>query len=112
VHWTARDIGLTRELWSIYVENAVKWAEQGYGGVLLPNSIVFVNPYINASEAAATMEPVQAFYNRLVQANVTGAARYQLEMPSWMPFFKTFLAPNPAVRTQFCHSRTLPLKTI
>jgi FAD/FMN-containing dehydrogenase len=97
LHWDGTNAALTRELWSIYVEHAVEWAEQGLGGVLLPNAVVFANPKLNSTQAAEVMQPLLAFGKRLTSTNVPGAAVLQTEFPSWLPFFNTFLAPHPAV---------------
>jgi hypothetical protein len=64
-----------------------------------PETVIYLTPKLNKADAAATMEPLLAFGNKVKAAGVTGATVLQLEFPSWLTFYNTFAPTNAAVRS-------------
>jgi hypothetical protein len=98
VGWTgAPNATLTRELWSINVDNAARWADLGLSGFVFPQLMVYISPALGADEARAAMAPALAFGERLVAQGVEGAAAVQETRASFLSFFETYVAPYHAV---------------
>ncbi|KAJ7472781.1 hypothetical protein FB451DRAFT_1134378 [Mycena latifolia] len=78
----------TQELYSTMIDNALKWANDGYGGYVSGGTAVYLTPKLTASEHATSMAPLLDFGKRL---NATGAGIYEiLEFPNWLSFFNVF----------------------
>jgi len=92
----AQSTPLTRELFKILIDNGLKWADEGYGGFVWPETIIYITPKLNKEEATKTMDPLLKFGNKLKSDNIPGAAVLQLEFPSWLTFYNTFAAGNAA----------------
>lgn len=85
---TSPSANLTQELYSIMIENGLKWADEGYGGYVSGGTAVYLTPKLTAAEHAASMAPLLDFGRKL---NATGAGVYQLlEFPNWLSFFNVF----------------------
>ncbi|KAJ7111997.1 hypothetical protein C8R44DRAFT_632447 [Mycena epipterygia] len=81
-------VNLTKELYSIMIDNGLKWADDGYGGYVSGGTAVYLTPKLTAAEHAASMAPMLDFGNRL---NATGTGVYELlEFPNWLSFFNVF----------------------
>ncbi|KAJ6561918.1 hypothetical protein B0H19DRAFT_1233749 [Mycena capillaripes] len=79
---------LTEELYSIMINNGLKWADDGYGGYVSGGTAVYLTPKLTPSEHAASMAPMIDFGKRL---NASGAGVYELlEFPNWLSFFNVF----------------------
>lgn len=93
----------TRKLWSILVDNSIKWADEGWGGFVNGQSAIYINPKLSKEEAAQSMAPLTDFGNKLLaREKKTGLNETQvqvLEFPSWGTFFDTFAKTDSAV----CH---------
>lgn len=98
VTWTNPNSTLTESLWSILVDNAVKWADEGWGGFVAGQSVIYLTPVLNKEQASESMEPVIDFGGKLEQDGVAGAQLLVLEFPSWYTFFNTFASTDSAVR--------------
>jgi hypothetical protein len=87
----------TKELWSIALDNAEKWAEKGYGGYIYKAMILYMTPKLNPVEAKDAMGPILDFGAKLVKEGVSHAFVKQFEFPKWLDLFAAFLGPHPAV---------------
>ncbi|KAJ6620105.1 FAD binding domain-containing protein [Mycena sp. CBHHK59/15] len=87
---TSPSANLTEELYSIMIDNGLKWAENGYGGYVSGGTAVYLTPKLNATEHTAAMAPLIDFGKRLV---ASGRGEYQvLAFPTWLSFFDVFTA--------------------
>lgn len=98
----------TRDMWSIVVDQSLKWAEEGWGSFLTGESALFVTPTLNSTTAAASMEPLIDFGNKLTADNVPNVTVLLQEFPSWASFFNTFANTDSAVRMPQCHFVFVP----
>lgn len=96
VTWTNPNSTLTESLWSILVDNAVKWADEGWGGFVAGQSVIYLTPKLNKEQAAESMKPVIDFGGKLKQDGVAGAQLLILEFPTWYTFFNTFANTDSA----------------
>lgn len=46
---------LTTNLWKLVLENQLSWSKDGWGGLLNKRQVLYVNPVLNASEAAVSI---------------------------------------------------------
>ncbi|KAJ7211368.1 FAD-binding domain-containing protein [Mycena pura] len=83
----------TRGFYDVVAENSVRWAEQGFGGYIEPFQALYVTPKLNSTEAAATMQPL---FNYVSSLGDPGVQILSLELPSYGPFYETFIAQNGA----------------
>ncbi|KAI0263997.1 hypothetical protein BC834DRAFT_885007 [Gloeopeniophorella convolvens] len=96
VTWDTPDLVRTASLWAILVENAERWAGEGWGAFVTGESVLYLTPVLDAASAAASMRPLIDFGKQLQAAGVPGAAVNVLEFPSWGTFFNTFADTNSA----------------
>lgn len=78
-------------------DNALKWAEEGWGGFSMANVVIYLNPKLSPSEAQASMAPLLDFGKRLQAASPTTTTVLFTEFPSWFAFFKAFTSQFVAV---------------
>ncbi|KAH9893386.1 FAD-binding domain-containing protein [Cubamyces lactineus] len=82
--------GMERELFNFIATNAINYAQTGWGGVIAPGTgMVFTNPLINMSQAAAEMAGLEDFATN--QLNAPFSLTLQ---PSFLSLFNEFLLPN------------------
>ncbi|KAJ7679147.1 hypothetical protein DFH06DRAFT_1278863 [Mycena polygramma] len=85
---TSPSANLTEVLYSLMIDNGLKWADDGYGGYVSGGTAVYLTPKLTAAEHAASMAPMLEFGKRL---NATGTGIYELlEFPTWLSFFNVF----------------------
>ncbi|KAJ7272964.1 hypothetical protein C8J57DRAFT_1063477 [Mycena rebaudengoi] len=85
VAFSPADSNLTRELYSIMLENGLHWADDGYGGYVSGGTAIYLTPKLSAAQHLVSMKPLIDFGKRL---NATGAGQLNiLEFPSWLSFF-------------------------
>lgn len=105
VLWENTYIKRTRNLWSILVDNAIKWADEGWGGFVNGQSAIYINPKLSKEEAAKSMAPLTTFGKKLVESErKAGRNETQvqvLEFPSWGTFFDAFASTDSAVGHPF-----------
>lgn len=105
VLWEKTYIKRTRNLWSILVDNAIKWADEGWGGFVNGQSAIYINPKLSKEEAAKSMAPLTNFGKKLVESErKAGRNETQvqvLEFPSWGTFFDAFASTDSAVGHPF-----------
>ena len=78
----------TRQLWDIVVENAEKWTNDSWGGLVNANTAIYVTPKLSKSEAAQSMDPLIQFGRELIATNITGAELIVTTFPSYGSFFE------------------------
>jgi hypothetical protein len=88
---------INRELWTILVDNGLKWADEGWGGFSTSGVAILINPKISKDKAASSMDPLVQFGKRLQIEGVTGAQVIVTEFPSWGSFFDAFTKDHVAV---------------
>jgi hypothetical protein len=81
---------ITRKMWSIMVENGLKWGGEGWGGFSQANAVVLVNPKMSSTEAEASLAPLMDFGKQLQATNGTNTTLIFTEFPSWNSFFEGF----------------------
>ncbi|KAF9011630.1 FAD-binding domain-containing protein [Hymenopellis radicata] len=84
------DPSLTEEMWSILVGNSAKWAEDGWGGISNQQAAIYINPVLDAAAAKASMAPLLAFGQRLVDEKIANASLIVTTFPTWYSFFAVF----------------------
>ncbi|KIK63617.1 hypothetical protein GYMLUDRAFT_221811 [Collybiopsis luxurians FD-317 M1] len=94
---STNDIALTRELWTTMTANALQWAEQGWGGSASTNIAIYINPKLDANEAAESMAPLIELGKKFQDANVEGALVITTTFESWGSFFDWFASSNVAI---------------
>ena len=52
----------TRAVWPLALDNQLKWSQDGWGGLLNKQQLLYVNPKLNASEAAVSMKVCWSYY--------------------------------------------------
>lgn len=95
-----RDLSLTRSLWSVLLNNSLKWAQDGWGGYVTGNSALYINPVLSNDEAKESMKPLVDWASQLrsslttqMQNNVTIV---EGEFGTWYHFFSMFADDNSA----------------
>lgn len=79
------------EIFSIVVDNAVNWADKGWGGSIKGPALVYVNPVLESASANATMAPLIDYAASLQNAGVAVTLVVK-EYPSWKSFYDFFSA--------------------
>ncbi|KAK0498510.1 hypothetical protein EDD18DRAFT_1158024 [Armillaria luteobubalina] len=82
---------MQKQVVATQVENALQWAEAGWGGAATPAGAVFVNPKADEETAARTMAPLTSFVDSLVDDGVTGASITLTTFQSFASFYAAFL---------------------
>lgn len=72
----------TKELITILVANANKWASEGWGGYLFPAAespllsiVVLMTPHLTTTEATKSMQPLSDFGKQFGNVNITGGVK-------------------------------------
>ncbi|KAF5391920.1 hypothetical protein D9757_001789 [Collybiopsis confluens] len=91
------DTELTRELWSTMAGNGLQWAEEGWGGIASTNIAIYINPKLDATQAAKSMAPLINLGKKLQDEKVEGAQVVATTFESWGTFFEWFSSNNVAV---------------
>lgn len=88
----------------ILVNNAVKWAHEGWGGHINGNSLINVTPLLSLSEAKESLAEVVAY------AKSQGGTAVIEEFPSWYAFYEKYVVPNSVTvgNTHFAATRLIP----
>ncbi|KAJ7146875.1 hypothetical protein C8R44DRAFT_579114, partial [Mycena epipterygia] len=84
----APDPAKTKALWALITDNALTWADAGWGGYAMPNLGLFVTQRLDKEGAAASMAPLIAFAEELKDDGVNVMV---MEFPSFLPFFIAFM---------------------
>jgi hypothetical protein len=90
---------LTERLWTILVDNGVKWANDGWGGLANSRTAVYITPTLSKDDAASSMAPLIQFGQELVDMQVEGAQLRVTTFPSFGTFFNFFANSEVAVGT-------------
>lgn len=105
---------ITRGMWKILVENGLKWAAEGWGGLSAAEAVILVNPRLSQDEARASLAPLIQFGEQLQAAHATTTNLLLTEFPSWFAFSEAFTGQFKAVsstkvhRVRYDGSRILP----
>ena len=86
------NISITRQYYSIVIDNGVKWAEAGYGGYITNSYFQFINPTpgLSSQQVEDDMRDLIAF------ANSVNATIDQQRVDSFVEWFEEILLPvNP-----------------
>lgn len=72
----------TKDLITILVANANKWADEGFGGYLFPAAfssalsiVVLMTPHLDTAQATKSMQPLADFGKEFGNTNVTGGVK-------------------------------------
>lgn len=79
------------DVFSIIVDNAVGWADKGWGGSIRGAALVYVNPVLDNASAKESMAPLIDYATKLQNAGVAVVA-VVTEFPSWGAFYDSFSA--------------------
>ncbi|PFH45424.1 hypothetical protein AMATHDRAFT_71699 [Amanita thiersii Skay4041] len=91
VSFPTKNATLTRELWTILVDNGIKWADEGWGGYGVANVAILLNPKMGKEEAQESMRPLIEFGERLkADTSQQGSKLVVTEFPTWKAFFDVF----------------------
>jgi hypothetical protein len=89
---------LTKQLWTILVDNGVQWANDTWGGLANSNTAVYISPKLSKDDAAKSMAPLIQFGQQLVDDKVAGANVVVTTFPSYGTFFNFLVSSEVAVR--------------
>ena len=92
-----RNATIAERLFTVIVENGVKWAEDGWGGFATSETAIYLTPKLGKSQAAESMVSLIEFGQRLQAEGVKGANLIVVEFPSWGAFFQSFVSSHVAV---------------
>ena len=92
------NITLTTTLWTLLIDHAITWADQGWGGFVNGESVIYVSPTLNKTAATEAMKPLIEFGQNVMNAGVTGASVVVAEFPSYYSFFQAFANVKSSVR--------------
>ncbi|XP_006462933.1 hypothetical protein AGABI2DRAFT_207587 [Agaricus bisporus var. bisporus H97] len=104
----APDTTLAREMWSIMSDNALKWAEEGWGGFSRSNVMILLNPKLSQTEAQASLAPLLDFGKQLQATNPDTTTLIFTEFSSWNEFFQTFTSQFVVGANLALASRLIP----
>ncbi|ETW77615.1 hypothetical protein HETIRDRAFT_421727 [Heterobasidion irregulare TC 32-1] len=90
ISWANPNITLTTTLWTLLIDHAITWADQGWGGFVNGESVIYVSPTLNKTAATEAMKPLIEFGQNVTNAGVTGASVVVAEFPSYYSFFQAF----------------------
>ncbi|KAI0341808.1 FAD-binding domain-containing protein [Trametopsis cervina] len=85
VSYDAADVGSQAAWVELMVDKASKWGQEGWGGHILPNNLIYVNPLQSLEDAKASMTDAVAF----AQAH-NGTAVVET-LPNWLSFFNKYV---------------------
>ncbi|CAK5266881.1 unnamed protein product [Mycena citricolor] len=88
--WPESDRTLTREIWALMVDNALHLASDGWGGFATANTVILVNPALDAAAANRSLAP-------LIHFERTGAQRTVTAFPTFYSFFESFTTAHVAI---------------
>lgn len=74
---------LTEALWTILIDNGLKWAKEGWGGYATSELAILVSPVSDKAQAAKSMAPLLEFGQQLQDDGVVGAQAVSTEFSSW-----------------------------
>lgn len=87
----------TKALFSVLANNAVKWAEDGWGGYAVANAVILINPVLTPEEARKSARELIEFGERLNAEDGQGLAEDTVptklivtEFPSYTAWFTAF----------------------
>lgn len=88
----------TQEMWSILVDNGLRWADDGWGGFSTAETVILINPRLNKYDAALSAAQLIDFGKRFQDSGAFSAQLLVTEFPSWAAFFEAFTSQHVAVR--------------
>ncbi|KAF5361121.1 hypothetical protein D9758_009078 [Tetrapyrgos nigripes] len=97
----------TKQMWSIMIQNGLRWAQEGWGGVASSSAVIYIIPghLMSKEDAARSMEPLielgKGVRKDWEAANpnansTTGPQVVLTDFPSWGTFFDWFASENVA----------------
>ncbi|CAE6373509.1 unnamed protein product [Rhizoctonia solani] len=103
-----------KSFFTILVENAVRWSQEGWGGYVYTPAGIIANPLLNASQAAESLKPITDFFKTATDGAGGGAGSggqgQWAEYSSFYPLFTAIVTgsgiPNPKNRA--IASRLIP----
>ncbi|KAJ8482846.1 hypothetical protein ONZ45_g14800 [Pleurotus djamor] len=60
---TGTQSNITRDMFTVMVNNTVRWAEEGWGGIANGFTAIYINPLLSPEQAAVSMKPLIDFGN-------------------------------------------------
>ena len=84
----------TKRMWSILADNALKWADEGWGGFSTSQVVILINPKLSSQEARESLAPLIDFGKSLPADEVELDI---IEFPTWGAFFNVFSKDHVAV---------------
>lgn len=93
----SRNASWTRDLWSIVLDNGLRWAEEGWGSFLTGESALFVTPALDSVTAHNSMLPLLDYGDKLKDEGVNEVRVIFAEFSTWGKFFNTFAGTDSAV---------------
>lgn len=91
---TLKSPSATKRMWSILADNALKWADEGWGGFSTSQVVILINPKLSSQEARESLAPLIDFGKSLPADEVELDI---IEFPTWGAFFDVFTKDHVAV---------------
>lgn len=87
----------TKELWSVMIDNGLKWAEEGWGGYSTFGAFIYITPLLTPCEADESMKPIAQLGERLKAQGATNVSLVQAQFDSWLQWYSVFSKANKAM---------------
>ena len=94
VEWQLNTV--TRQLWSLLVNNGIQLANDGWGGLENSETTIYISPTLSKGNVANSIAPLIQFGQGLVDAKVVGSNLVITTFSSYGTFFN-FLAASKVV---------------
>jgi FAD/FMN-containing dehydrogenase len=87
---------LTKQLWTILVDNGIQWANDSWSGLADQKTAIYITPKLSKDEATQSMAPLIQFGQGLVDAKAAGVNFLVTTFPSYSAFFQVFTSSEVA----------------
>lgn len=110
--WSRPNATRTKEAWTLFTDISVQLAEEGWGGYVMANVFVLVNPKFGSWHEAETggIKRLVEWGHKIQQEDPREPGTVTLvtkEFPSWMSFFDVFTSRFVAVSLSFLSSEDI-----
>jgi hypothetical protein len=85
-------------MWSIMVENALKWGDEGWGGYSKSDAVILLNPKLSQVDAQTSLAPLLDFGKQLQLEDPTSTLEFT-EFHSYNAFIQTLTSQFVVVRS-------------